>query len=165
MTSFLDKRDGGLYDPTKRFAFTNISNEDFYIVWNKQRVKVAPKETVELPEYLALKSTHELVDKVMLGEQYDKLLKIRETKPDYIAPPGAGMLGVPAARKPYEDRILKELSPKNTTESQLQVLRMKNEIEQDIKRSAKKSEDVSTIKVSEQAFAELPKRDFAKISE
>lgn len=155
----------GVYNPLRRFSFTNISDEDFYIVWGKARVKVAPKETVELPHHLAVKSTTELVDKIMIGEQYAKLEKIRETRPDYLYPPGAGMLGVPAARKPYEDKILKELPMKDDTATKLQVLRMKEEIESDIKRSSQPSPEVETIKVSEEAFAELKERPAATINE
>ena len=160
------RKDEGIYDPLKRFAFTNITDEDFYIVWAKARVKVAPKETVELPEYLAMKSTNELVDKIMIGEQYAKLTKIRETHPEHIQAPGAGMLGVPAARKPYEDKILKELEPKNDTATQLNVLRIKTEIESDIKRSSVPVADVSAAVagISETAFAELKQRPPVNVS-
>lgn len=114
----------GIYDPSKRFAFTNITDEDFTFRWADNPIKVKAGETVELPHHLAVIATTQLVDKIMIGEVHEEELKVRsETRnPSYRSPRGIS-LGVPAAREPYEKKILKELEPRSGTDSQFQIIR------------------------------------------
>lgn len=115
MKSFLDVE--GLYTPGLRFAFTNITDEDFTSHWNKIPITVKPRETIELSDItplpgismghnLAVKMTSELVDKIMINNA--KLDEIAKNQP-YYRSPQASSLGVPGARKIWEDQILREM--------------------------------------------------------
>lgn len=135
MSSFLEVKDG-IYDPSKRFQFTNIGTNEFTFEWGGVPIHVAAGEKIELPHYLAVLATKRLVDNIMIAEIKEKELKIREeTKnPSYHA--RTSSLAVPAARKPYEDKILKELEPKQGNDAQLNVTRAKiaEELARDMKR-------------------------------
>lgn len=77
----------GMYNPTLEFSFTNVLDEDFNSKWGGMKYNVKPHQSVKLPHHLFVKFVTELVDFQM---QRDR----------------AGMmLAVPAARKPYEDKI------------------------------------------------------------
>lgn len=115
MRSFLEVE--GLYNPTLRFAFTNITNEEFVSYWDGVPIKVPAGETIEVSNVtpipgaghaIAVKMTGEMVDKIMIDEV--KLEESRVNTP-YYRSPKAGSLGVPAARKVWEDQILRELAP------------------------------------------------------
>lgn len=124
MSSFLDKKDG-MFDPLKRYAFTNIDNEDYVFQWGGIKTMVEPGETIELPEYLALHATRGLVDKLMQQKSHNETLEKQKINPMYLAPQGAGFMGVPMQRKPYEDRILKEIPMDKTTDRTLDIKRQK----------------------------------------
>lgn len=113
--SFLDVQ--GLYNPSLRFAFTNITTEAFTSYWNGVPIVIKAGETIEISNItpipgaghaIAVKMTGEMVDKIMMDEA--KMDEIRVNTPYYRSPKGTS-LGVPAARKPIEDQILRELSP------------------------------------------------------
>jgi hypothetical protein len=114
----------GIYDPTRRFAFTNITKEPFTFTWGKQPITVKAGETVELRHHLAVLATNRLVDKIMSEEAKADEDKVRLEKHDpfWRSPKGIAM-GVPAAREPYESKVLKELPKKSDTDAQLQVIR------------------------------------------
>lgn len=136
MSSNLTLRNG-IYDPSKRFAFTNITDEDFIFKWADNPIKVKAGETVELPHHLAVKATIQLTDQIMIKEVHEEELKVRaETKNPTYRSPRAISLGVPAAREPYESKILKELASRSDTDSQFQVIRAQKaeEILRDLKR-------------------------------
>jgi hypothetical protein len=127
MRSFLEDI-GGLYNPTLRFAFTNITEEDFTSYWGGVPIIVKPRETIEISNTtpipgaghaLALKMTGELVDKIMIGNI--KLDEAAKKDPYYRSPEGSS-LGVPAARKIWEDQILRQLAPDEESPS-IQVMR------------------------------------------
>ena len=122
MPSYLQKKEG-VYDVGKRYAFTNISEEPFPIMWNSQIVRVVePHETIEISDAtpypgpgngdaIARTKTIELATRVILGEAKIDADKLGlTTNKGYISPIGTRAL-VPEARKPYEQKILQELAP------------------------------------------------------
>lgn len=147
----------GVYDPRLRFAFTNITAEDFVSAWDGSPIIVPAGMTVELPHHLAVKLTKELVDKVMTTEF--KAEEDKADKPYYRSPRGAS-LGVPAARKIYEDKIVRLLEVDEES-PQVQVLRaqIKSELMADINRSKEKTGSVSEIHIptSGGEFADITK--------
>jgi hypothetical protein len=167
MSSFLDLKTG-IYDPTKRFAFTNIGKDDFTFTWGKVPIKVAAGETVELPHYLAVLATQNLVDKIMIEEIREKEAKVREETRNPLYRARTSSLGVPAARKPYEDKILKELAAKTGNDAQLNVIRAKlaEEITRDLK--AEPAEKISAISqvmpVTAEQIADNTLGEFADIN-
>lgn len=132
MSSFLDKvwnpetkkwDERGVFDPLKRYAFTNIDGEDYVFQWSGIETTVVPGETIELPEYLALHATRGLVDKIMQGIARKDTLEKQKINPMYLAPQGAGNTGIPMARKPYEDKILKEIPMNKSSDRTLDIKR------------------------------------------
>ena len=100
--------DKGMYDPLRRFAFTNITEQPFEVRWDGKSLGIVePGQTIELPHHLAVKSTVELVDKIIIAET--KADEELHSSTPYYRSPKASRLGVPMARKPYEDKILKEI--------------------------------------------------------
>lgn len=134
MSSFLDIK-SGIYDPSKRFAFTNVSPAEFTFQWGGIPIKIDAGETVELPHYLAVLATTRLVDNIMIAEIREKEAKIREETRNPLYRAKTSSLAVPAARKPYEDKVLKELPAKQGNDAQLNVIRAKltEEIVRDLK--------------------------------
>ena len=109
----------GLYNPALRFAFTNITEEPFVSYWDGQPMTVPAGQTVELPQYLAVKMTKELTDKIMIGEaKLDALSKGLVG----AQTPRTSQLGVPAARKVWEDKICRVLDVDEES-PQVQVMR------------------------------------------
>lgn len=116
----------GLFNPTLRFAFTNITDEEFTSYWGGQPIKIKAGQTVELTHHLAVKLTKELVDKIILGAA--KLDKDAQKDP-YYRSPMAGNLGVPAYRKQYEEKICRLLgTDEESPEIQLMRVQMKEEL-------------------------------------
>lgn len=153
MTSFLDKN--GVFDPSKRYAFTNITDEPFTFHWAKVPITIQAGDTKELPEHLALLATKNLVDKLMIGEITIEEQKMKaKTKDPYWRSPKATSFGVPAARKPYEDQILRELAvDEESPEIAIMKAKIKEELMTDM--SAEKSQSVSRISVGKEEFAEI----------
>ncbi len=135
MQSFLEVN--GLNSPGTRWAFTNITDEDFISHWGGVEIKVKPRETIELsditplPEMcmghnLAVKMTKELVDKIMIGNA--KLDEVAKNLP-YYRSPQASSLGVPGARKIWEDQILRSLGQEEESPAMAHMrAKMKEEI-------------------------------------
>lgn len=134
MKSYLEPT--GLFNPALRFAFTNVTDADFTSLWDGRPITVKPGQTVELPHHLAVKMTGELVDSIMMGESKaeEDVQRTKLNDPYWRSPKGMS-LGVPAARKPYEDRILRQLDADEES-PELQVLRMqiRSELEADLAR-------------------------------
>lgn len=117
--SFLEVN--GVYDITKRYAFTNVLDEDFTSHWDKIPIVVKAGQTIEISnstpihgagQAIAYKMTKEMVDKIMTeGIRVEEAAAKTTSNNPYYRSPRASSLGVPMARKPYEDQILKELSP------------------------------------------------------
>ncbi len=130
----------GIYDPTKRFAFTNIADKPFTFTWNKTPITVKAGEEIELPHHLAVLATTQLVDQIMQDDvkQEEEKMKVELRNPQYRSH-RAMSAGIPAMRKPIEDKICRELKPNESkiTESQLGIIRaeLKEKIMDDIKKS------------------------------
>lgn len=158
MTSIFEKiRKGeqGMYDPTRRYSLTNKTGEPFDFKWNGVVIDMKVDETIELPQYLAYLATNKMIDQMMMGKMKEDLDKARAVNPAYIAPNGAGMLGVPNARIPYEQMIIKELPPKSGNEAQLEIIRVKELVLADIKRSKEETKPIETVVVQQSEFSEL----------
>jgi hypothetical protein len=154
MSSFLDKKDG-MFDPLKRYAFTNISDQPFTFKWNDKPATVDAGETVELPEYLALHATRGLVDQIMQDTARKDLLAKQALNPMYTAPNVAGNMGIPAARKPIEDMILKEIPMDYSNDRTLDIKRqqVKEQLLADL--SAQPSELGSLPTATQEEFVEV----------
>lgn len=154
MSSYLTVKEG-IYDPTRRFAFTNIDTADYTLTWDgKPLVTVKPGESVELPHHLAVMATGELVDRIMMAEtKADE--EAHATTPYYRSPKGIAM-GVPAARKPFEDKVLKEI-PVDQASSQFKILQSQliETVKADL--SAETSKPISSISVKPEEFAGIEK--------
>ncbi len=126
----------GVFDPFARFAFTNITKEDFKSFWNSQPITVKPGQTVKLKHHLAVKFLKELVDKIMQGEaKMDEVAyyeRNQNAAPNSYRSPKGLQMGVPAARKVWEDQIIKQLpTEKDTVEFELMKQEFMEEIERD----------------------------------
>lgn len=155
MSSILGK-DEGIFDPSKRFAFTNITDNDFVSAWGGSPITVKAGETIELPHHLANKLTDELVDQIMIGEAKLNEVKYYEEHPgtrinDYRAP---SSLGVPQARKVWEDKIVRQLEvDEESPNLQIERARIREELMADLKAETK-SEPVK-VPHSLEEFSEL----------
>lgn len=158
MTSFLDVKDG-IYDPRKRFAFTNITDEVFNSKWDGSPIVVKSQQTVELPHHLAVKMTREIVDRIMIGAAKVDEEAYKEKHPDapfYRSVKGMQM-GIPEMRKPFEDAVLRELSvDEESPEIQVMRAQIKQELMADL--SQEKSTGAPHIPSSLAEFAELGKK-------
>lgn len=122
----------GLFNPFLKFAWTNITEELFESRWDNSPIRVPAGATVELPHHLAVKFTKELVDKIMIGNA--KLDELTKNQPFYRSPIGSS-LGVPAARKVWEDQICRPIEVDEES-PQMQVTRatIKAELLSDLKK-------------------------------
>lgn len=138
----------GIYDASKRFAFTNIRDTDFTFKWDGKPITVKAGETIELPHHLAVLATLQLTDEIMIKG-------FKESNPDPLKPsPQGTSLGVPAARAYWEQKILRELEVDEES-PQITIMRMKikEELERDLNKE--KSKPVESIAVGQSEFAEL----------
>lgn len=151
-------RNDGVFNPGKRFAWTNITQNDFTSHWDGQPIIVKAGQTIELNHHLANKLTDELVDQIMIGNA--KLDEVTKNQPYYRSPMGSA-LGVPAARKVWEDQIVRELEVDEES-PEIQVIRAEERarILEDMNKN-KSSEPVSAPVLGSQLeeFAELGKID------
>lgn len=138
----------GLYNPLLRFAFTNITKEDFVSYWNSKQFTIKAGDTVKLQHHLAVKCLKELVDKIMQGEaKMDETAyyeRNQNAAPNtYRSSKGLSM-GVPAARKIWEDQIIKQL-PNKTDGVEFEILRQ--EFMEEIERDSNAKPSTEPIKV------------------
>lgn len=145
----------GIYDPSKRFAFTNITDKDFTFYWGGNPITVKPKDTVEMPHHLAVLATGKLVDQIMLGEARKDELTMRSANKDpYWRSPKGISVGVPAAREPYETKILRELSPdEENPQTAIMRAKMREELQRDL--SGETAAPISRMAVSPEQFAPI----------
>lgn len=120
MSSNLTKKEG-IYDPTKRGAFTNWSDEDFVGVWAGEGITIKPGQTVTLPEHLAIKFTQEFVDREMVRNEMKNFVPSAKW-PTYEESEKT-MVGIPSARTPYEKKTLRWLE-RSDESAEMQLLRM-----------------------------------------
>lgn len=175
MSSFLDKNwdvkqnkyvERGMYDPLKRYGFKNITEEPFTFTWNSNPITVKPGVEIELPEHLAITATHKLVDQIMNKIAHEDTERLRKELKDHAARSPLGIaVGVPSARKPWEDKVLRELKLDEQS-PEIQVLRAqtKDRIINDITNSQKASEPIESVlgSIVSKGDGSLPK-EFADI--
>lgn len=155
MSGLLGKNEG-MFNPSLRFAFTNITDEDFVSAWGGSPITVKPHQTIELPHHLANKLTDELVDKIMIGNAKLDEVTYYKAHPDmqpntYRA---ASSLGVPAARKVWEDQIVRLLElDEESPEIQVMRAQIKEELLADM--SKETSREPVPVPSSIAEFAEL----------
>lgn len=184
MPSYLSKREG-TYDPGKRYAFTNISEEPIQLKWNSRIVAtVQPHQTIEISDAtpypgsgmgqaLGYTATKHLVDKIILQEGTIDAERLgMKLDKSYVSPVGT-RAGIPEARKPYEQLILQEL-PANQELSQVLEQQKADEIVRDMTKqpgvsySSAKPEFVNVPKAMGQSApeAEIPKaKDLSEAGE
>lgn len=178
LASFLDKNwdekqqkyvDRGMYDPRKRYGFKNITDEDFTFTWNSNPITVKPGVEIELPEHMAILATHKIVDQVMGKIAHEDTERLRkEMKDPYARSPLGIAMGVPTARKPFEDKVLRELKVDEQS-PQIQILRAqtKEQIVNDLTNAQKPPEPLSAAlgglaqmgnPTAPAEFSELPRK-------
>lgn len=165
MSGILSK-DQGVLNAAQRYSFTNITNEEFTSYWNKNPITVKAGATVTVPEYLADKMVDELVNKIMITEiktkETEYYQKNPNTAPNFYRQPSS--LGVPAARKVWEDKIVKKLPmEEGSTESQLLRLQIKEQLEHDLKAEVS-TEPVAVPQSAPGNFSEDSLAEFAEIA-
>lgn len=152
----------GLFNPALKFAFTNITEEEFVSAWDGQPIKVPAGATVELTHHLAVKLTKELVDKIMIGNaKLDELAfyaKNPNTAPNMYRSPSS--LGVPAARKKWEDQICRQMEVDEES-PQIQIMRatIKAELMADLQKETASSNPLANAPASIAEFADLTKKE------
>ncbi len=154
MASFLTLKEG-IYDPKKRFAVTNILSEDFKFSWDGVENTIKSGDTVELPHHLMVLVVTKMVDKLMLEEAWEANKKIHKTTP-WVDSNKNMSLGVPEARKVYEDKIVKEI-PFDEASSQFKIIssQQMEQIKKDLQ--AEPAQPVNSFSPSREEFAELGK--------
>ena len=145
----------GMFDPSRRYAVKNITGKVFNFRWNGVDIEMKVDETLELPQYLAYNAVNKMIDQMIMDEQHAELMKIRETNPSFIQVQGAGKMGVPAFRLTYENRIVKELTPKTGNDAKLDIVRLREQVEADIRRSQEEVKPIESVVVAPTEFAGL----------
>lgn len=140
------EKNEGLFDPSRRFAFTNITKEDFVSAWGGAPIVIKAGDTVELSHHLANKLVDELVDKIMIGDAKMNEVEYYKANPNttpnsYRAP---SSLGVPLARKEWEDKIVRELA---VDEESPEIAVIRAEVKQEILRDMSKENAAAAIPV------------------
>lgn len=115
-------------------------------------------EKIELPHHLALLATKKLVDQIMMEETREEEIKTRaENKNPYWVSPKGVAVGVPAAREPYEKKVLRELTmgESKITESQMGIIRseLKDTLTKDMK--AAPAGPIESINLPKTEFEEI----------
>lgn len=134
----------GVYNPGLRFAFTNITQEDFTSYWGGQPITVKAGRTVELPHHLAVKMTREIVDKILVGEaKLDEVTYYKNNpgaSPNSYRSPKGMAIGVPEQRKPFEEKVCRVMAP-DEEDPQWAIKRaeMREELMADMNREASRS--------------------------
>lgn len=131
MFSHLDKE--GLYDQSRRYRFTNVDDEEFIGMWDsKVYVRVPVGESVTLPESQAINFAKDLATRVMIKDEKRKYVPTQNA-PTYEESQKS-RVGIPAARDPYEKRILQLIEQGEET-PEMQALRseLRDEVMRDLK--------------------------------
>lgn len=175
MASFLDKVrdangkmiDRGMYDPSKRYGFKNITDEPFTFTWDSNPITIKPGVEVTLPEHLALMATHKLVDQIILNESRAEEIKMRKEYHDQYWESSIGKSrGVPSFRKPYEDKILRELKlDEDSPEVQVMRAQVKEQVLNDLKKGQERPAPIEAAATSivgdltsSTEFPDIPKK-------
>lgn len=156
----------GVYNPALRFAFTNITEEEFESAWGGQPIKIPAGKTVELSHHLAVKLTKEIVDKIMIGEA--KLDEVANNKgnPYYRSPKGMS-LGIPSAREVWEKKVVRLLDvDEESPEMQTVRSKIREELLSDFEASKQPTSSSIQLPNSLNEFADINKvNQEAKVEE
>lgn len=141
----------GIYDPIARYAFTNITEEDFETSWDSSPIVIKPGVTIELGHSQAQNFTKALVDKIIIGNA--KLDELAKNTP-YYRSPIATDLSIPARRKIWEDKIVRKIEAGEES-PQTQIIRsqIKAELMADMSREPSSGAPVIPTSISE--FSDL----------
>lgn len=166
MPSNITLRDG-LYDPSARFEFTNITDTDFTSQWNGSPIEIKAKETVVVPHYLAVKLTTELVDRIF---QDRAKAEEDEMRPKVNNPYWQSRIGmqasIPAMRDPYEKQVMKKAeNAVKGIESQIMRSNFKDQLMADMAREPGVAEEAIPEKVQEFAQITSQKQDAPDVKE
>ncbi len=119
-----------LYDNTQRYKFTNIDDEPFVGLWDgREFVTVKPGQSVTLPEAQAITYAKDLCTRVMQKEEKEKF--VPNARAATWEESDRSRVGIPMARKPYEDRIVQKLS---TDEDSPETQALRSEIREELLR-------------------------------
>lgn len=155
----------GLYNPLLKFAFTNITETPFDIIWDGKIVTTLKAgETVELNHYLAVACTKRLVDLIMIGNanltELEYYKNNPNTQPNMYRSPSS--LGVPAARKVWEDQICR-LMEVDEESPQVQIMRatIREELMKDMSAQPSQGSPLENAPTRVEDFADLtaPKKE------
>jgi hypothetical protein len=151
----------GLYNPLLKFAFTNITETPFEIIWDGKIVTTLKAgETVELNHYLAVACTKRLVDMIMIGNaKLDELTYYKNNpnmQPNTYRAPNA--LGVPSARKVWEDQICRVMDTDEES-PQVQIMRatIREELMKDLQAQPSQGSPLEGAPARVEDFADLTK--------
>jgi hypothetical protein len=155
--------DSGVYNPLLRFAFTNITEEPFEIRWNGEHVTTVQKDqTVELPHHLAVVCTKQLVDKIMIANAKLSEIEFYQKNPNMQSNSfrASSSLGVPSARKVWEDRICRVMEVDEES-PQVQIMRaqIKAELQADLSAQPSQGSPLDNAPKSISEFADLTKKE------
>lgn len=148
----------GIYNPMLKFAFTNITEETFTSAWGGEPIVIPAGHTVELPHHLAAKLTKELVDKIMIGNaklnEVEFYNKNANAMPNTYRAPSS--LGVPGARKVWEDQIVHLMAPdEESPQTQLMRIKIKEELMRDLQAEPSTGSPLDNAPASLDEFADL----------
>lgn len=166
MPSNITLRDG-LYDPSARFEFENITNSDFTSQWNGSPIEIQAKEKVIVPHYLAVKLTTELVDRIFQerAKAEEDEMRPKVGNQYWVSKIGA-QASVPAMREPYEKQIMKKVeNAVKGIESQIVRNNFKDQLIADMSREAGVPEEAVPVKVQEFAQITSQKPDAPEVKE
>lgn len=138
MSSFLDKK-SGVYDITKTYAVKNITDKPFTFRWNSNPMTIQQGKELNMPEHFMIVAVTKMVDEIMQEETRVEEVEMRKQLRDpYWRSPKGIALGVPAARKVYEDKIVREVKlDESDPQTQVRKVQLKEEIMGDILNSQK----------------------------
>ncbi len=148
----------GIYNPLLKFAFTNITEEEFVSAWGGEPIKIPAGQSVELTHHLAAKLTKELVDKIMIGNaKLDEVTFYKNNPGVQINTYRANSsLGVPAARKVWEDQICHLMAPdEESPQTQLMRIKIKEELMRDLQAEPASGSPLDLAPTSIGEFADL----------
>lgn len=129
MSSFLDRKQG-IYDLTKTYAVKNITDKPFTFRWNSNPMTIQPGKELNMPEHFMIVAVTKMVDEIMQEEtRIEEVSMRKELRDPYWRSPKGISMGVPAARKVYEDKIVREVQLDDSDpQTQIRKVQLKEEI-------------------------------------
>jgi hypothetical protein len=126
---------------------------------------VKPHQTIEVAHHIAVLATKKLCDQIMMGDvkKEEDIYKAAHPSEPYHRSPRASSVGVPMARKPIEDKILRELQvDEESPEISMMRAEMKEQLMNDL--SKEKAAPASEIRIDPVEFADIDESKISKKS-